>query len=328
MSHSWSIKYLFLSAWMTLFVMGCGGSTDPQGSPSGKMPGSSATNPKRIGAVLPMFSHPFFIAQKAGLKAKAKELGIAIDVRDGQDDDLKQISQVEALLNSGIDLLILCPRDADALVPAVEAANRANVPVIALNRLLNGGAVLCYVGADDLQGGIVQGETLAAALGSQGGSIIYLQGTQGSSPQRNRREGFLRSLNRHPEIKIADDRFAAFQEDKAKAVMTDLVQAHPKGSIRAIVAQADEMALPAAEVAKAEGWKDLIVIGLNGNTAAFAAVESGEIYATVLQDPTEQAVRAVETADEYFRGIKVPSSVITPLVAVTKENVKKLKPAY
>ena len=307
-----------------ILLIGCGGENQAP------LPGSASTpgTAKRIGAVLPMFSHPFFLAQKAGLEAKAKELGVTIDVRDGQDDDLKQISQVEALLNSGIDLLILCPRDADALIPAVEAANRAKVPVVTLNRRVNGGDVVTYVGADDVQGGQVQGEALVAALGSQGGSIIYLQGTQGSSPQRKRQEGLLSVLKSHPEIKIADDRFAAFQEDRAKAVMTDLVQAHPAGSIRAVVAQADEMALPAAEVAKAEGWKDLVVIGLNGNSAAFAAVESGAIYATVLQDPTEQAVRAVEAAVDHLSGKAVAAEVITPLVAVTKANVKSLKPAY
>ena len=55
----------------------------------------------RIGAVLPTFSHPFFLAQKRGLEEKAKELGVEIDVRDGQDDDVKQISQVETLINLG-----------------------------------------------------------------------------------------------------------------------------------------------------------------------------------------------------------------------------------
>jgi len=312
-------------AWFCPSLAGCGGEPSASG-PSPAQPAKAGA--VRIGAVLPMFAHPFFLAQKKGLEEKAKELGASIDVRDGQDSDEKQIGQVEALLNRGIDVLILCPRDEDALVPAVESANRAGVPVVTMNRRVNGGKVVTYVGADDAEGGRSQGKALAEALGPKGGKIIYLQGTQGSSPQRQRAKGLKAVLAEHPEITIADDRFAAFQEDKAKAVMTDLVRRYDPGAIRAVVAQADEMALPAAEVARAEGWKDALVIGFNGTQPAFDAVRSGLLYATVLQDPAEQGAMAVESAMAHLKGQAVSSEVLTTLPLVTKENVDKFKPAY
>jgi len=141
---------------------GCGGGGDsnPPAPQSPATAGGTSAAKKRIGAVLPMFSHPFFVAQKKGLEEKAAELGFEIDIRDGQDDDLKQISQVEFLIQKGVDLLILCPRDSEALVPAVEAANKAKIPVITLNRRVAGGEVICYVGADDRAGGVAQGEAL------------------------------------------------------------------------------------------------------------------------------------------------------------------------
>ena len=311
-----SYRLLILSLGL---LAGCGAT-----GPAKKAPGQ----PFRIGAVLPMFSHPFFVAQKAGLEARAKELGVTIDVRDGQDDDLKQTTQVEALLNRGIDLLILCPRDEDALIPAVEAANRAGVPVVTLNRRVNGGKVVAYVGADDAEGGQAQGRALVAALGSRGGKFIYLQGTQGSSPQRKREAGLKSALKDHPEIVVADDRFTNFQEDKAKAVMTDLVRRFPPGTIRAVVTQADELAIPAAEVARAEGWKGLIVIGFNGSAPAFDALKSGLLLATILQDPTEQGARAVEVAVDHLKGKGVAADVITPLLLITKANADEHRPAY
>ena len=148
-------------------VGGCGSGAGVPGSGPVRS-GAGSKSAGRIGAVLPTFSHPFFLAQKRGLEEKAKELGVEIDVRDGQDDDVKQISQVETLINLGCNALILCPRDEDALVPAVEAANRAGVPIIALNRRINGGTVLCYVGADDAEGGVLQGEALVESLGPRG----------------------------------------------------------------------------------------------------------------------------------------------------------------
>jgi ribose transport system substrate-binding protein len=312
---------------------GCGGESGSKpneaNSPATKKsnPAETASKP-RIGAVLPMFSHPFFIAQKKGLQEQASQLGLEIDIRDGQDDDLKQIGQVEALLNSGIQALILCPRDESALIPAVEAANRAKVPVITLNRRIKGGDVVTYVGADDADGGRAQGNALVEAFGAKGGKVIYLQGTQGSSPQISRDEGLRSVLKTHPQIEIADDRFTNFQEDKAKSVMTELVRRFTPGQIRAIVAQADELAIPAAEVAKAEGWKDVLVIGFNGNSSAFAAIKSGQLYATVLQDPVEQGRKAVEATASFLKGEKVPAAVITPLPLITKSNIDQYKPAY
>jgi len=312
---------------LVVIISGCGSGTDSSGSAPGN-PGTQARSTGRIGAVLPTFSHPFFLAQKRGLEEKAKELGVEIDVRDGQDDDVKQISQVETLINLGCRAIILCPRDEDALVPAVEAANRAGVPIIALNRRINGGNVLSYVGADDAEGGVLQGEALVESLGPKGGKIIYLEGTEGSSPQRKRRQGLEAILRKHPEIIIADRRFAAFQEDKAKGIMTDLVRRFPPGEIRAVVAQSDEMAIPAAEVVQAEGWKDTLVFGFDGSRTAFDAIRSGALKATILQDPLEQGKKAVETMASQLRGLHLDPEIITPLRLITLSNVDQFQPAY
>jgi ribose transport system substrate-binding protein len=308
-------------------ITSCGPGADSSPSASGK-PGQQSRSSGRIGAVLPTFSHPFFLAQKRGLEERAKELSVEIDVRDGQDDDVKQISQVETLINLGCKAIILCPRDEDALVPGVEAANRAGVPIIALNRRINGGNVLSYVGADDAEGGVLQGEALVESLGPKGGRIIYLEGTEGSSPQRKRREGLEAVLKNHPEITIADRRFAAFQEDKSKAVMADLVRRFSPGEIRAVVAQSDEMAIPATEVVKAEGWRETPVFGFDGSRTAFEAIRSGGLKATILQDPQEQGKKAVETMASYLRGQHLDPEVITPLRLITRSNVDQFQPAY
>lgn len=310
---------------LSIFLQGCGNQTNPGAGPGGE---GSDGGLGKIGAVLPTFNHPFFLAQKEGMEEKARELGLSIDVRDGQDDDAKQIAQVETLINLGRAGLILCPRDEDALAPAVEAANRANIPILALNRRINGGEVIAYVGADDSEGGVLQGQELVRLLGPEGGKIIYLEGAEGSSPQRSRAAGLMAVLEKHPEITIADRRFAGFQEDRAKSVMTDLVRRFQPGEIRAIVAQSDEMALPAAEVARAEGWKDVVVLGFDGAKTAFDAVREGRVQATVLQDPREQGAKAVEVLAAQLKGEFVDQEVVTPLRLITPENVDEFQPSY
>jgi len=321
-------KRLRPPAWLAFLALaslaGCGESN--VGSDAGANPAKAG--PGKVGVVLPTFGHPFFLAMKDGIEAEAKESKLDVDVRDGQDDDAKQIGQVETLLNLGCRAIILCPRDEDALLPAVEAANRAGVPILTLNRHVNGGDVVAHVGADDSQGGVLQGEELVRLLGAKGGSIIYLEGTEGSSPQRSRNAGLTSVLKQHPEIKVADSRFAAFQEDKAKGVMTDLVRRFKPGEIQAVVAQSDEMALPASEVALAEGWRDVAVLGFDGAGTAFDAVRDGRLACTILQDPREQGAKAVEIMAAHLKGQTVDPEVVTPLRLINKANVDQFQPAY
>ena len=109
--------------------------------------------------------------------------------------------------------------------------------------------------------------------------------------------------------------------------MTRLVRRFKPGDIRAIVAQADELALPAAEVAREEGWKGLIVIGFNGTTDAFEAVRNGRMHATILQDAAKQTSRPSTPPSTTS-----PASPSRPdphaAARCHKNNVDQYKPSY
>src|SRR5438045_505319 len=87
---------------LALLLMGC--TEQPSAQPM------NVPKAPKIGVVLPMFKHPFFIAMKTAIEEEAKRLKVEVDIRDGQDDDQKQIVQVQALLGTGINALVLCPR--------------------------------------------------------------------------------------------------------------------------------------------------------------------------------------------------------------------------
>jgi ribose transport system substrate-binding protein len=88
------------------------------------------------------------------------------------------------------------------------------------------------------------------------------------------------------------------------------------------------LALRAAEVAKASGWKDVIVIGFNGNRDGFEAIKSGAMTATILQDASQQGRKSVEAAKEFFDGKKLGNEIYTELPVVDKTNIDKYKAAY
>jgi ribose transport system substrate-binding protein len=282
----------------------------------------------RLGAVLPTFGHPFFLAEKKGMEAKARELGVAIEVRDGQEDDQIQIEQMRALFSLGCSALILSACDEKAVVPAIEAANRARLPVVALNRRVHDGRLVCYVGFDDLEGGKLQGQALADALGTPGGAILYLDAPKKKGTHRERSEGFGAFLDDYPEITIASVQLVDPDQDRDHEVMKRILRKYQPGEIRAIVCQSDDIALAAAAVARDQEWTDLIVIGFDGTSAAFDAIRAGTLYATILQDASEQGAQAVQAAVDYLHRKYVPEEQLTPPTIITKEKVGLFTPAY
>lgn len=305
-------------------LAGCNNPENPASAPAD--PGSRSF---RIGVVLPTFAHPFFIAQKAGLEAAAREQPrISLEVRDGKDDDRTQIEQVESLLTLGVDLIILVPRDQEAVRRAVDSAENAGVPVIALNRRVAHGTVVCYVGADDIQAGRMQAQALMDAVEDRPCKVLYLQGTQGSSPQIQRSEGFKQAIANQPNIQIVEERYCDFQADKTKSDLALLAQRIKPGDIQAIVAQNDEMAIPAAEVARSEGWNDVVVIGCDGTKQAFDAIRAGTMNATVLQDAAEQGRIAFQAADSFLREQPIEKEIITPLPIITRQSIDAHAPSY
>ena len=110
-------------------------------------------------------TNPFFVQLRDGAQAKADELGITLNIQDASDDASTQINQLNNAASSGADVVIVNPTDSDAVVPAVEALNNADIPVIAVDRSSNGGEVASFIASDNVAGGRQAADALAAAIG-------------------------------------------------------------------------------------------------------------------------------------------------------------------
>ena len=94
-------------------------------------------NEKKIGMVISTLNNPFFISMKEGAEKEAKKLGFDLIVLDSTNDPAKERSNVEDLIQLGVVALLINPTDSDAVIKTVEVANKANVPVITLDRQAN-----------------------------------------------------------------------------------------------------------------------------------------------------------------------------------------------
>ena len=218
---------------------------------------------------------------------------------------------------SGTDAVIVNPTDSDAVVPAVEALNNADIPVIAVDRSSNGGDVASFISSDNVAGGKQAADELAKAIGEEG-EVLVLQGIAGSSASRDRGQGFKEGIANYPNIKVVGEQTANFDRTEGLNVATNLLQAYP--NVKAIFAENDEMALGAIEALGDRAGKDVMVIGFDGTTDGLKAVKDGRMHATIAQQPGELGARAVEEAAKLLRDEDATAVVPVDVVTVTKEN--------
>ena len=103
-------------------------------------------------------NNPFFVTLAQGVDAKAKELGVTVKVVDAQNDPAKQANDVADLLQQNISVLLVNPVDSAAISTSVKAANKANIPVICLDRSADEGKVVSLVASDNVKGGEMAAE--------------------------------------------------------------------------------------------------------------------------------------------------------------------------
>lgn len=281
--------------------------------------GSSDTGrSQRIGLSLSTLNNPFFVSIRSGAQAEAKKLGVDLTVTDAQNGASQQANQLENFTSSGLGTIIVNPVDSDAVTPAAKAVNKADIPLVAVDRAVNNATTAALVASDNTTGGKLAAKSLAEKLGGKG-KIVILQGQAGTSASRERGAGFAEGLKAYPGIEVVAKQPADWDRTKGLDVMTNLLQANP--DVSGVFAENDEMALGAIKALGSKAGKSVQVIGFDGTDNGLKAVKAGTLYASVAQQPSELGRIAVRNAVKAAEGEKVAKSVMVPVKVVTEENV-------
>lgn len=282
--------------------------------------------PLTVATSLPSLSFPFFVHMQKQLEAEATKLGgITLIQADGQNSAPKQTSDVEAFVTKGANAIVISPLDVNALAPAVQEAIGAGVPLVTIDRRINGvDGILAHVGADNVKGGEAQGAAIVDAF-PNGATIFHLQGQPGAGPAIDRNKGLHAVLDQHKDkFKIVFEQPANFARDQALSI-TESGLAGLSSPPDVIVAANDDMALGALEAAKARGLKNIKIYGFDALPEALARVKDGSLAGTVEQFPGQQSRIAMDIAVAYARDGKTPESklvLLTPIV-IGKDNLDK-----
>lgn len=269
-----------------------------------------------LGLAVSTLQNPFFVSLRDGAQVAADRLGVDLVVKDAGDDAEQQKTQVQELIDAKVSAILINPVDSDAIVPAVEAANAANIPVLTIDRSANGGTIVSHVASDNLAGGRMAAGYLLENLGGTG-KVVELEGIAGTSAAEARGAGFNEAIAKAEGIEIIARETANFNREEGKTVFAQILEQHEQ--IDGVFAHNDEMILGALEAAKeADRAGAIRFVGFDAVEDAVAAVESGDLLATVAQQPAEMGRLGVEAAVDHLNGKTIPASIPVDLALITK----------
>jgi inositol transport system substrate-binding protein len=260
----------------------------------------------------------FVMARKtAFIEAAKADPDVEINFSDANNDISKQLDQIDNLIAQKVNAIVVVPVDFEGIVPGVEKANEAGIPVIALG-IQSAGGKSTFVGSKNIDAGRMQGEFMKDKL-PKDAKILYLQGTPGLYHSQERLKGFEEALQR-PDVTILANLSGNYDRAEGMKVTEDWIQSFPE--FDAIIAANDQMALGALQALQAaDRLKGVMISGVDGTKDALNAIKAGEMSQSIFQNAAGQAEAAFEVVETIKKGEEPPAEKLVPFESITAENV-------
>jgi len=274
-------------------------------------------------------AEPYRAAQNETMtRLFAAQPDVKLVISDAQQDNSRQVAQVETFIRQKPDLLIVAPNERAALTAVMGQAMEAGIPVICLERDILQPNYTTYVHSDNVAIGRMAGKFIADYLtkkyGKPMGNVVAIRGLLGVEGEINRDKGAKEIFDQHPAIKIVADPVADWIQAKAKDRMTEVLRAQPK--IDVVYGHNDPMAVGAYLAAKELGReKEMIFVGvdgLGGDAGGIRKVMDGVLAATFVYPLCVD--KAVEVGLRILRepGFKPEKEYVIESTLITPANAR------
>jgi ribose transport system substrate-binding protein len=238
---------------------------------------------------------------------------------DAQNKSETQQSQVREFIQQHVNLIIISPKEARPLTQPVAEAMKAGIPVIVLDRKVEGNDYTCFIGGDNEKIGREAGKYMVQLLGGKG-NVVELKGLMTSTPAQERHNGFMEGI-KGSAIKIIFDADCQWLEPNAQREMKSALSRFPQ--IDAVFGHNDPSAHGAYLAARQEGKgreKTIKFIGIDGLPGEGVRYVKDGILTSTFQYPTGGA-EAIDNALKILNGEKVEKNITLGTKQFTKDTV-------
>ena len=279
-----------------------------------------------IGVSQSQLMEPWQIKINEEIKKEASNYNnIQVIYLDAVGSPNKQMEDIDKLMKYNIDLLIISPSNSKDVTKKVSEVY-SHIPVIVLDRGVEGYDYTLYIGPDNITLGKQVGDCALNLLEEQGGNIVEIKGDLNSNATIERSSGFSNKINQCNKIKISNYISVNWNRDEAEDKMREIFESND--DIDLVFAHNDAMALGAYKAYRNSNYKkDVKFIGIDGLTGEMGGlnlVDKGIFYGT-FTCPTG-GKEAIQYAVDILNKEKgIPKKVILRSSLITKDNIDEYK---
>jgi galactofuranose transport system substrate-binding protein len=302
-------------------VSGCGdGNAVSGGGGTGADDGKITLGFSQVGA-----ESGWRTANTKSIQESAAAAGIDLKFADAQQKQANQIQAIRSYIAQKVDVIAFSPVVETGWDAVLQEAKAANIPVILTDRAVDSKDTTLYktfIGSDFVLEGQKAGDWLVKEYEGKTDpvNIVQLEGTTGSAPANDRKEGFEEKIKADPKFKIIASQTGEFTRAKGKEVMEAFLKANPK--IDVLYAHNDDMGLGAIEAIEAAGKKpgtDIKIITVDAVKDGMQALADGKINFIVECSPL-LGPQLMDLAEKVVAGESVPARVLTEETTFTQQQ--------
>lgn len=276
---------------------------------------------KVFGVSYMTMNNPFYkIINNEILKVVEKNNDTLITLDPELDVD-KQNEQIYKFIDAKVDGIFINPIDFEQIEPALQAAKRANIPVIIIDAPVSDESLVnCTIVSDNYDAGVQCAKDMMERLDSA--NIVLLKHTTAKSA-KERIEGFLSVIDNNEKYKVINEAECDGQLEIAMPKMQEIIEETP--DIDVVMALNDPSALGALAALEKNNKNDVMVYGIDGTPEIKALIGRNQmIVGTVAQSPIKMGQIAVENMYNILNGKKkIEKNIIIPISLINKENLFK-----
>jgi ABC-type sugar transport system substrate-binding protein len=270
-------------------------------------------------------------ANTQSIQESAEEAGIDLQFSDGQQRQENQIRAIRSFIQQGVDVIGFAPVVTTGWDPVLREARDAGIPVILTDRTIeteDETLWTAFLGSDFREEGVQAGEWLAEELADAEGpvNIVELQGTAGSAPAIERKEGFESVIGEDDRFQVIATQDAEFTRARGKEVMQAFLQSHD--DIDVLYAHNDDMALGAIEAIEEAGLvpgEDITIVSVDAVRDGMEALAEGRINFIVECNPL-LGPQLMELVQQVANGEDFPRVTYTEETTFTPEQAAEVLP--
>jgi ribose transport system substrate-binding protein len=271
----------------------------------------------------------FFTQMNAGAEAQAAERGADLVIYNANNDPAAQNNAIETYIAQEVDGLVVVAIDVNGVMPAVQAAADAGIPVVAVDAILPDGPQIAQVGVDNEDAGRMIGQHFLDYMATEmGGSAeLGIVGALNSYIQNVRQEGFESVVTNAEGVEMTGVVDGRNIQDNAMSAAENLLTANPDMS--AMYATGEPALIGAVAAVESQGRQsDVRIVGWDLSSAAIRGIDEGYVVGVVQQDPAGMGAAAVDALLDHLNGEEVPAQIDVPVTIVTRENVDDYRPIF